>query len=47
MNLAIILYFMFWILCAIGGVIFFFIVLAQRMKEKKIEKEKHKEYKDY
>ena len=47
MNIAIILYLIFWILCAIGAVVFFFVVLRQRIKEKKIEKEKHKEYKDY
>ncbi|WP_157047919.1 hypothetical protein [Cellulosilyticum ruminicola] len=47
MCIAIALYFIFWILCGIGAVIVFFVVLRQRIKEKKIEKEKHKEYEDY
>ena len=43
----IILYIGFWILTAIGSIAMIIWAIASRIKEKKIEKEKHKKYKEY
>ena len=41
------LYLGLWIIGFIVAIIFFFFVLRQRMKEKKIEEKKHKDYDKY
>jgi hypothetical protein len=46
-NAAIILYFLLWGIALIGSIVFFFFILNRRLKEKKIEKEKHKDYDKY
>ena len=43
----IILYIGFWILTAIGSIVMIIWAIISRIKEKKIEKEKHKKYKEY
>ena len=43
----IILYIGFWILTAIGSIVMIIWAITSRIKEKKIEKEKHKKYKEY
>ena len=43
----IILYIGFWILTAIGSIAMIIWAIASRIKEKNIEKEKHKKYKEY
>ena len=43
----IILYVGFWILTAIGSIVMIIWAIVSRIKEKKIEKEKHKKYKEY
>ncbi len=47
LNLLIIGYFALWGLGLLAGFIFLFVVLGQRMKERKKEKSKHKDYDKY
>ena len=46
-ELIFILYIGFWILTAVGSVVMVIWAITNRIKEKKIEKEKHKKYEEY